>query len=163
MSRTENFNSNSHFRHYIGTFCYFVLGVSTITMAPLSVLIHAMAWTCLLGGANGALRGVEKDDSPRRRDYTITVNPVTVPGTPPPAPGTPLEVPPPPPNPNAVCPTTPFDTIVVGAGMAGLTAANTLKEAGLSYVVLEQSERIGGRMKSIDFGGAKVEEGKYQS
>jgi monoamine oxidase len=37
---------------------------------------------------------------------------------------------------------------IVGAGLAGLTAALTLRDAGLSCHVFEASERIGGRMHS---------------
>jgi len=35
---------------------------------------------------------------------------------------------------------------IVGAGIAGLTAALTLQDAGLSCSVYEASNRIGGRM-----------------
>src|SRR5690554_5647806 len=38
-----------------------------------------------------------------------------------------------------------FDTVVVGAGVAGLTAARFLSQAGQRVVVLEARERIGGR------------------
>ncbi|XP_046860964.1 probable polyamine oxidase 4 [Xenia sp. Carnegie-2017] len=38
------------------------------------------------------------------------------------------------------------DVIVVGAGMAGLSAAYELKKAGLSLKILEQTERYGGRV-----------------
>jgi monoamine oxidase len=39
----------------------------------------------------------------------------------------------------------PYDVIVVGAGAAGLAAADTLARAGRSVLVLEARERIGGR------------------
>ncbi len=38
------------------------------------------------------------------------------------------------------------DVIVIGAGMAGITAARELVRAGFSVVVLEARERIGGRI-----------------
>ena len=41
------------------------------------------------------------------------------------------------------------DVIVVGAGIAGLTSASTLTEAGMNVVVLEASPRIGGRVQSV--------------
>lgn len=55
------------------------------------------------------------------------------------------------------------DVIVIGAGFAGVTVARELSKAGLSSVILEANERIGGRTyrtqyKGIDFelGGAYV-------
>lgn len=39
-----------------------------------------------------------------------------------------------------------FDTIVVGAGVAGLTAASLLNDAGRKVVVLEARDRVGGRV-----------------
>lgn len=39
-----------------------------------------------------------------------------------------------------------FETIVIGAGVAGLTAARLLMKAGRSVVVLEARDRVGGRV-----------------
>jgi len=38
--------------------------------------------------------------------------------------------------------------VVVGGGLAGLTAANALAGPGRSVVVLEQSEALGGRART---------------
>ena len=42
------------------------------------------------------------------------------------------------------------DVIIIGAGMAGLTAAKELHAANKSYIVLEARDRIGGRARMID-------------
>ncbi|XP_050676916.1 uncharacterized protein LOC126973618 [Leptidea sinapis] len=53
----------------------------------------------------------------------------------------------------------PYDTIVVGMGSAGTTAASTLARAGRRVLALEAQDRIGGRVKTIPFGDGTVEEG----
>jgi monoamine oxidase len=52
-----------------------------------------------------------------------------------------------------------FDAIIVGAGFAGLAAAETLHAAGRSVVVLEARDRIGGRAHSIPSGDGAIELG----
>ena len=49
--------------------------------------------------------------------------------------------------------------IVVGAGLAGLAAARTLRDAGIQCIILEATDRIGGRARSRDFGGTMVDLG----
>ena len=42
-----------------------------------------------------------------------------------------------------------FDVVVIGAGLAGLTAATVCHENGLDVCVLEAQSRIGGRVHSL--------------
>lgn len=49
--------------------------------------------------------------------------------------------------------------IVIGAGMAGLTAGHFLKEAGIEVVVLEKDSRPGGRILSVQRGQDVVDVG----
>src|SRR3712207_4263162 len=50
------------------------------------------------------------------------------------------------------------DAVVVGAGLAGLTAARDLTAAGASVVVLEARDRVGGRTLNEPLGDGKVVE-----
>ncbi|MDQ3182522.1 MAG: FAD-dependent oxidoreductase, partial [Actinomycetota bacterium] len=51
------------------------------------------------------------------------------------------------------------DAVVVGAGLAGLTAARELDAAGASVVVIEAQDRVGGRTKAGRVAGTTVEMG----
>ena len=51
------------------------------------------------------------------------------------------------------------DVVIVGAGVAGLTAANELTKAGASVAVLEARDRIGGRLWTDVIDGAMLELG----
>src|SRR5262245_56890214 len=53
----------------------------------------------------------------------------------------------------------PERVIVVGAGWAGLTAANALRNAGIDHVVLEGRDRIGGRAYTVDLDGVAIDLG----
>jgi phytoene dehydrogenase-like protein len=51
------------------------------------------------------------------------------------------------------------DVVIVGAGLAGLHAAGILHRAGVSVVVLEAADRIGGRVASDVVDGCTVDHG----
>ena len=50
------------------------------------------------------------------------------------------------------------DVVVVGAGIAGLSAARAIRKAGRSVVVLEARDRVGGRTLNHGIGGGEVVE-----
>jgi len=50
------------------------------------------------------------------------------------------------------------DVVVVGAGLAGLTAALRLRQGGRSVIVLEARERVGGRLLAAEIGDGEIVE-----
>lgn len=52
-----------------------------------------------------------------------------------------------------------FDCLVIGAGVAGLTAAQSLTAAGLKVLVLEAKDRLGGRVHTVTLGGQNLDLG----
>lgn len=53
----------------------------------------------------------------------------------------------------------PFDIVVIGAGISGLAVAHWLNKAGLRVLVLERDAEVGGTMKTISEHGFLVETG----
>jgi polyamine oxidase len=49
--------------------------------------------------------------------------------------------------------------VIIGAGIAGLTVANALRQASVDCVVLEARDRIGGRLHTVDLDGWPVDLG----
>ncbi|XP_074317896.1 polyamine oxidase 1-like [Silene latifolia] len=55
---------------------------------------------------------------------------------------------------------TPVSVIIVGAGMSGISAAKQLQDAGIhDFLILEATNRIGGRIHKTQFGGHAIEKG----
>jgi oxygen-dependent protoporphyrinogen oxidase len=55
-----------------------------------------------------------------------------------------------------------LDVAVVGAGVAGLTVANTLRKGGRSVQVFEAAGQVGGRMATLRHGGYRIDTGAEQ-
>ncbi|MDG2138413.1 MAG: NAD(P)-binding protein, partial [Luminiphilus sp.] len=62
-------------------------------------------------------------------------------------------------QPGAIPPDTSHDVIVVGAGSAGLYATRTLQALGYDVLLIEATDRIGGRVKTATLGDMRVELG----
>jgi monoamine oxidase len=59
---------------------------------------------------------------------------------------------------SSAAPTRRADVVVVGAGLAGLTAARHIVAGGRSVIVLEARDRVGGRAWNHDLGAGRVSE-----
>lgn len=51
------------------------------------------------------------------------------------------------------------DTVIIGAGLTGLTTAHTLRKKGVDVEIIEKSRRIGGQMQTIEDDGFVIETG----
>ena len=51
------------------------------------------------------------------------------------------------------------DVVIVGAGLAGLTAARVLEQHGIAPLMLEASDDVGGRVRSDDVDGFILDRG----
>src|SRR5215213_1420427 len=66
------------------------------------------------------------------------------------------------PKPSLVAPpTSDVEVVVIGAGAAGIAAARRLLAAGLSVVVLEARDRVGGRAVTVALKGHPVDLGAH--
>lgn len=59
----------------------------------------------------------------------------------------------------AASPARSVDVAIIGAGLAGLTAADDLTRAGHDVIVIEGRDRVGGRLHSTEIAGVRVDAG----
>ena len=52
-----------------------------------------------------------------------------------------------------------MDVIIIGAGLAGLSCARVLHQAGVPYVLLEASDGVGGRVRTDLVEGFRLDRG----
>jgi NADPH-dependent 2,4-dienoyl-CoA reductase/sulfur reductase-like enzyme len=52
-----------------------------------------------------------------------------------------------------------MDVIIIGAGLAGLSCARVLHQAGVPFVLLEASDRVGGRVRTDRVEGFRLDRG----
>jgi len=50
-----------------------------------------------------------------------------------------------------------FDVIIIGGGPGGLAVGSMLSREGVSSVIVEKNSTVGGRYRSVDFHGARVD------
>ena len=51
------------------------------------------------------------------------------------------------------------DVVIVGAGLAGLSAARVIQQHGLSVIILESSDDVGGRVRTDIVDGFQLDRG----
>ncbi|MEJ2232271.1 MAG: FAD-dependent oxidoreductase, partial [Nitrospirales bacterium] len=51
------------------------------------------------------------------------------------------------------------DVLIIGGGLAGLSCAKTLQDAGVAYLLLEASEAVGGRIRTDHVDGFFLDRG----
>ena len=51
------------------------------------------------------------------------------------------------------------EVIIIGGGLSGLTAANYLHQKGIDFKILEASDRVGGRVKTEQINGYRLDHG----
>ncbi len=56
-----------------------------------------------------------------------------------------------------IAPDTDFRVVIIGAGMSGLVAALRLKQAGVSFVILEKNDNVGGTWYENSYPGCRVD------